>query len=186
MLSGGHTNVALWVGTNGANVDTTWAEVGATRGYGGQEGLYYYTAHGINYPTTGFYEDRLLTHPQGSPVGGKLNTFRSQYVFTSSGDAYDSYIDGYYLWSWYGHSPPTSAWASGGEGTCVDDIDARIGWTTTRSNQFRGSDAYWHYPASYTAFLSYTGFQYATCPSNGWPWSFTFALRPPSGTACVP
>jgi hypothetical protein len=123
----GHTNHAIWVGTNGTSWTNDWVELGLTRGFQGNGGYFYYAAHGLGGGAGGYQEFRLddLPKPPCPPQGctgppppqvGDSHLFS---IFNSHGTSqYDVGIDNTFYWAWDGHGPSTPDFVVGIETTC--------------------------------------------------------------------
>jgi hypothetical protein len=130
----GHTAQVLWVAANGQPSTVTWAEIGVTQGWQGQNVYTYYTARGINYPQ--LYNELRIATP--TPVSGDSHPFAA---YHSVDGGYRVLIDGSSQYKWPSLNSPTVDFTVGMETTC--GYDAII-------NRTNVVQAWWRYGPSAT------------------------------------
>lgn len=146
----GHSNTAVWMGTNG-NILLTWVEVGFTQGWKGSDIYTFYAAH--KYPNGGgyTYSDHKFTT---APVLGNNVSFTAYKSGSSFVSRFTDFVTGFsQQWSWSGHALPVDKYWVGGEITCPQSPGgaSRIDRTYIGYNRVRRtSDGVWVNPSSGT------------------------------------
>lgn len=125
----------LWVGTNSQQADTTWVEVGATKGWQGLNQYDFYSANAIN--GGGYAEAKFVM----APSLGSLAYFRG---YKTAANIYRTEVtQGSTTESiaWGGHAGDTVNYSGGLESTCQTN---RVDRTYVSENSFlRKSDGLW-------------------------------------------
>jgi hypothetical protein len=165
----------LWVGTNNAQDDTDWVEVGATHGWHNLSAYVYYTAHGLNAGST-YAEAKFAT----VPVVGTSTTFSA---YSSTSNIYRAEIlpGGGTTESitWSGHTVDTVNYSGGYESWCNDN---QVNSTYVGLNQFfRKSDSTWQTINNGTIQPPTNGGTLVWCLQ---PQTFRYSLNPTNAQNC--
>ncbi|MDQ5821721.1 MAG: hypothetical protein M3540_09785 [Actinomycetota bacterium] len=186
-FAGGFTAHSIWVGTNGSTfvgpAGATWVELGVTRGWQMDPGLYYYSAHAINYSQV-YGEVNLNELPCCTnaplPAVGENHLFG---VLNSHGDSiYFVGVDNIMYWSWNGHSPPSPDYGIGMETTCSGCSGTYVRRTPVTSPQWEDVN-FNFYNADNGSFRQAGGISGVTQLWCGYPTSFVDALST-AGVTC--
>jgi hypothetical protein len=175
VFPGGFAAQVIWVGTDGDQADTTWVEVGATRGWEQHDLYAFYTAEEFNGDPNTYLELKFSRVPvigQGvlfSAYQTVTNNYRAE---ISVGGVTESLL-------WTGHNPNTVDWSAGLESTCQTN---QVNNTYVFYTQFlRKSDGVWVNPSSAkTPFANSPAF-FGWCAS---PLTFRTRLNSTSSDAC--
>ncbi len=192
---GGETLHAIWVGTDNSTfvgpTGDTWVELGVTAGYDGSQGVYYYAADGINYPST--YDQVNLNAlpippcpPQGCtqpPLPGFGETHLFSILNSHGSSVYFVGIDNVFYWSFSGHNPPSPDYGIGMESTCDGCTGTYIRRTPVLSPQWQDANYAMHDADNGVFQQGGGGLPDATQLFCGGPTSFVDALAT-SGVTC--